>query len=39
MADRELVFGAHVDNRDQIVTQSGEQVITGYRFERIARRK
>jgi hypothetical protein len=36
MAERELVFGSDIEHRDQIVSQSRDQVVTGYGFERIA---
>src|SRR6516162_5626885 len=39
MTKRELVFGSHIQHCDQIVSQSGDQVITGYWFECIARLK
>jgi hypothetical protein len=39
MAQRELVFGSHIEDCDQIVAQPRDKVITGYGFECVARLK
>jgi hypothetical protein len=37
MSERKLVFGPHVENRDNAVTQPGDQVCSRHSFQRVAR--